>query len=264
MNQNDRPDPLQGHTREWPSTSYSDEVRTEEPPPEASCCIVMIGDCTVACEKWLPANRPDNHLRVRLRRAFSNQPFVVRNYADSGGRAKALIESGRLDEILKDIPKIDIAFIRYGINDRKKDGVDRCVRYQRTICDRLTDAHPKVTIIIETGIWVDYPEHYMWDRNPRLTPLYDAIREFAEEESYPVLDIFRKMKEETERGNWDLRVRGIPGEKYDILDDSFDKFYAKDPAFFSNIHPNSKCMGLIADWEVEKLKELFGDMLPNA
>jgi hypothetical protein len=26
------PDPLQGHTREWPSTPYSDEARAAEPP----------------------------------------------------------------------------------------------------------------------------------------------------------------------------------------------------------------------------------------
>ena len=27
MAPNEQPDPLQGHTREWPSTPYSDEVR---------------------------------------------------------------------------------------------------------------------------------------------------------------------------------------------------------------------------------------------
>ena len=264
VNENDKPDPLQSHpSREWPSTPYSDEARAEEPPANESCCIAMIGDCTVACEKWPAANRPDNHLRIRLRRAFPGQPFVVRNYADSGGRAKALIETGRLDEILHDLPKIDIAFIRYGINDRKTDGVDVCLSYLNTICSRLREAYSTITTVIETGIWVDYPKHYMWDRNSRLAPLYDAMRAFVESEGYPVVDIFRRMEEETKDGNWDLRVRGIPGGEFDVLDDSLDQFYFDDPAFFSNIHPNSTCMGLIAEWEIEKIKELFGDRLPR-
>jgi len=41
------------------------------------------------------------------------------------------------------------------------------------------------------------------------------------------------------------------------VDPSFDRFFDGDPAFFTNIHPNSTCMGLIADWEIEKLKELW-------
>ena len=40
----DRPDPLQGHTREWPSTPYSDEARMPEPPMATSCCIGLLGD----------------------------------------------------------------------------------------------------------------------------------------------------------------------------------------------------------------------------
>jgi hypothetical protein len=70
------------------------------------------------------------------------------------------------------------------------------------------------------------------------------------------------MRLETERGNWDLRVRGLPDPQHMVLDDSFDKFFGDDPAFFTNIHPNSRCLGLIADWEIEKLKEIFGDRLP--
>ena len=108
----------------------------------------------------------------------------------------------------------------------------------------------------------DYPKHYMWDRNSKLAPLYDAMREMARSEGYPIVDIFRNMRTETERGNWDLRVRGLPDGEHTISDDSFDEFFGDDPAFFSNIHPNSRCMGLIADWEVEKLRELFGDRLP--
>jgi len=256
------PDPLQGHTREWPCTPYSDEARAPEPPMETSCCIALFGDCTV--DVYMPpAMRPESHLAVRLRRAFPGQPFVIRNLGDSGGTAGDLLGPGRLVEALADIPRLDLAFVCYGINDRKRDGIARCIENVRALCDRLRQRYADLAVIIETGIWVDYPRHYMFDRNSRLAPLYEAMRQFAPEEGYPVLDIYENMEAETRNGNWDLRVRGLPDREHMILDDSFDKFFADDPAFFTNIHPNSRCLGLIADWQVAKLQELFGETLPG-
>jgi hypothetical protein len=254
----EQPDPLQGHTREWPSTPYSDEARAQEPPFETSCCIALFGDCTVDVD-FPPAMRPENHLAVRLRRAFPGQPFIIRNLADSGGTAGTFDET-RLD----DLPRLDIAFIRYGVNDRKRDGISGCIANLKALCELIERRYAGVTIIIETGIWVDHPEHYIWDRNSRLAPLYQAMKRFAAERGHPVVDIFRKTEIETARGNWDLRIRGLPDREHTIIDDSFDQFFGDDPAFFTNIHPNSHCLGLIAEWEVAKLKELFGDRLPHA
>jgi acyl-CoA thioesterase-1 len=259
----EKPDPLQGHTREWPSTPYSDEARAAEPPMATSCCIGLFGDCTV--DVYMPpAMRPESHLAVRLRRAFPGQPFVIRNFGDSGGTAGEFVRCGDLEKAMSEMPRLDIAFVRYGINDRKRDGIPRCIENVRTLCDLVRRRCSNATIVIETGMWVDYPKHYMYDRNSRLAPLYQAMRGLAEEEGYPLLDVFEKMEAETRRGNWDLRVRGMPDREHAILDGSFDQFFADDPAFFTNIHPNSRCLGLIADWEVEKLRELFGERLPNA
>lgn len=259
----DQPDPRQGHTREWPSTPYSDEARAPEPPMEMSCCLGLFGDCTVDVD-MPPAMRPESHLAVRLRRAFPGQPFVIRNLGESGGTAGDLLKPGRLGEILADLPRLDIAFVRYGVNDRKRDGVPRCRENVKTLCRRLRKRYSGLAIIIETGLWVDHPRHYLFDRNARLSPLYEAMRELAGEEGYPLVDVFRNTEAETKRGDWDLRVRGLPDREHVILDNSFDQFFADDAAFFTNIHPNSRCLGLIADWEVEKLKELFGDKLPSA
>ena len=256
MNQ-EQPDSLQGHPHEWPSTPYSDEARAQEPPFETSCCIGLFGDCTVDVDVP-PAMRPEHHLAVRLRRALPGQPFVIRNLGDSGGTAGTFHEA-RLEEI----PRLDIAFIRYGINDRKRDGVSGCIKNLKALCELIEQHYPGVTIIIETGIWVDYPEHYMWDRNSRLAPLYEAMRRFAAERSYPMVDVFSNMEMETRRANWDLRVRGLPDREYTIIDDSFDQFFSDDPAFFTNIHPNSRCLGFIAEWEIARLKELFGDRPPG-
>ena len=259
----DQPDPLQGHTREWPSTPYSDEAREPEPANESACVIVLFGDCTVSCDQWPVSNRPDNHLRVRLRRAFAGQPFVVRNFAEAGGSAGDFLSSGRADEALASLGRLDVAFVRYGIMDRKTDGVAGCIDNLRALCERIKQAFGAATIIIETGMWVDFPAHYMWDRNSRLEPLYDAMRAFAAEAGHPLIDIFANTRAETVEGNWDLRVRGLPDIEHTIIDDSFDEFFGDDPAFYTNIHPNSRCMGLIAEWQVAKLTELFGDGLPG-
>ena len=262
--ENEQPDPLQGHTREWPSTPYSDEARAEEPAPQQACCIALVGDCTVSCLRWPPANRPEGHLAVRLRRAFPGQPFLIRNLSDEGGSAGSYLSDGKLNELFGALPRLDIAFVRFGITDRKEDGISGCIRNLRELCRRIVDHYRQATVVIETGMWVDYPDHYMYDRNSKLAPLYEAMRSMAESEGYPVVDIFARTRAETERGNWDLRVRGLPDPEHSIIDDSFDKFFGDDPAFFTNVHPNSRCMGLIADWEVEKVKELFGAALPGA
>jgi len=260
---NEQPDPLQGRPRQWPSTPYSDEARAPEPPVEEACCIALIGDCTVSCLRWPAANRPENHLAVRLRRAFPGQAVRVRNVSDEGGSAGSYVSDGKLDELFAALPRLDVAFVRFGVTDRKRDGITGCIENLRRLCGRLTDHYTQATVIVETGMWVDYPGHYLWDRNAKLAPLQEAMRAMAEAEGYPLVDIFAKMQAETERGNWDLRVRGLPDPDHTIIDESFDRFFADDPAFFTNIHPNSRCMGLIADWEVEKLKELFGEELPG-
>jgi len=260
----ERPDASQGHPREWPSTPYSDEARAAEPPMDVASCIALIGDCTVCCDYLPPANRPESHLAVRLRRAFPGQPFVIRNRSDNGGTARGFLEMGGVDGLFAAMPRLHVAFLRFGVNDRKRDGVAACVRYLALLCERLRGRYPQLAIVIETGLWVDYPDHYMWDRNARLALLYDAMRSMSREAGCELLDIFDMTRAEVERGNWDLRVRGLPDPKHTIVDGSFDGFFGDDPAFFTNIHPNSRCLGLIAEWRVEKLVELFGGRLPGA
>ena len=131
------------------------------------------------------------------------------------------------------------------------------------MCSQILDHYQGGTLVIETGMWVDYPDHYMWDRNAKLGPLFDAMKVMARQEDYPVIDIFDYIRGETEAGNWDLRLRGLPDLEHTIIDNSFDEFFGTDPAFYSNIHPNTRCLGLIADWEVDKIKALFGDRLPS-
>lgn len=259
----DEPDPRQGFAGDWPSTLYSDEARLEAPSVDAACCIALLGGCTVSCDQWPPAMRPENQLAVRVRRAFPDQPFVIRNFGEAGVTAGGFVNSGRLDRLRGELPRLRVAFLRFGIADRKHEGISKTIENLGRLCDRFEEAYEGVRIIIETDMWVDYPEHYLWDRNPRLTPLYEEMRRFAGERGYPIIDIFTQMAEETRNGNWDLRVRGFPDPEHTILDDSLDEFFGDDPAFFTNIHPNARCLALIAEWEAAMLRELFGTRLPG-
>ena len=259
----EQPDPDQGHARKWPSTPYSDEAHAAPPSLETACSIALIGDCTVACTYFPPANRPENHLAVRLRRAFPNQPFAIRNLAQDGESADEFLKPKRFEKVFADIASLNIAFVRYGINDRKRHGISGCLANLQALCQAVRQRFPDVTLFVETGIWVDYPTHYLWDRNASLGSLYEAMRAWALEADYPIVDIHTGMRTETARGNWDLRVRGLPASEYTIVDDAFDPFFGDDPAFFTNIHPNSRCLALIAEWEIEQMEQHFGPTLPD-
>jgi acyl-CoA thioesterase-1 len=248
------PDPDQGHARQWPSTPYSDIARAPAPSPEAAFCIALLGDCTVACTYLPLANRPENHLAARLRRTYPERQFLVRNLGADGECAEDILRPNRWALALDALPHLDVAFLRYGINDRKRHGIEDCVANLAGLCDTLERQFVGVQLFIETGIWVDYPAHYLWDRNARLGPLYAAIRTFTQARGYGLVDIFANMADETQCGNWDLRVRGLPNPDHLIVDDTFDVFYGDDPAFFTNIHPNSRCLSLIAEWEMVALK----------
>lgn len=257
------PDPNQGHTREWPSTPYSDEARAAAPNPSIAFTIALIGDCTVACDYFPPSNRPENHLSVRMRRAFPTLPPRIVNLARNGETADGFLRPERWDAAFAGVARIDAAFIRYGINDRKRHGVDACVGHLSALCGALQKRYQGSKLFLETGIWVDYPRHYLWDRNAALAPLYQAIVALARTEGHGVVDIFARTKAEICRGNWDLRVRGLPAPEHTIVDDAFDRFFGDDPAFFTNIHPNSRCLGLIAEWEVEALQDCLAARLPG-
>ena len=219
------PDNYQGHWPAWPASPYIDDVLSAEPDWRTACTIGLFGDCTVACTYLPKSNRPENHLRLRLQRAFPDQPVLVRNMGADGESARVFMTSGRMARVFNRFFHLDIAFIHYGINDRKEDGIDQCVRNLEKLCQELRGRFPKITIILESGIWVDYPAHYIFDRNPRLAPLYEAVAAMARRADLPFLDIFNAMRQETARGNWDLRVRGYPVGDNIIVDDSFDQFF---------------------------------------
>jgi hypothetical protein len=238
-----------------PRYAMGDEAAGEEPAEPSACSIALIGDGTVACDYFPPANRPENHLLVRLRHAFPDQQFLVRNVAAAENAAESL-RSGRLEQVFAAIPQIHLAFVRYNLDENDTAGSRSHINSLQQIGEALRRQYPGVTVIFETGIWVHHPSHFIGDSHARLGPMYDQVRGWATEIGYPIVDVFTKMQAEAARGSWDLRVRGVSSREEVVLDDSFDAFFGDEPLYFANIHPNSRCLGLIAEWEVAMVKQL--------
>jgi hypothetical protein len=231
-----------------------EEVPGEGMPSTGS--IALLGDSTVACQYLPPANRPENHLLVRLRRAFPERRFEVQNLAGEGESPAGDLRSGRLERIFAAVPQMHLAFLRYNLRETEPDGFQEYLEAVEACCGALRQQYPGITVIVETGIWVHHPSHFVGDSHAHAAPLYDRVKAWAVETGYPVVDVFQKMQAEAAKGNWDLRVRGLPTPDQTVIDDTFDQFFGEEPLFFANIHPNSRCLALIADWEVAMLKLL--------
>jgi hypothetical protein len=234
-------------------TPEGEATFAEEPVLAQTCSVALLGDSTVACSYLPPANRPENHLLVRLRRAFPDQRFEVQNLAAEEGSG---LDPARLAQIFDAIPAMHLAFLRCHIRETEEEGFQTYMRGLQAGCEALRRQYPGVTVILETGIWIHHPAHLFEESQGHLAPLYNSLKAWAIEAGYAMVDIYQKMQAEAGKGNWDLRVRGLPTREQTVLDDSFDAFFGEEPLFFANIHPNSRCLALIAEWEIALLKLL--------
>src|SRR5713226_689315 len=112
-----------GHVDEGGTYIFdSEEVHADEPVLPRLCSVALFGDSTVACQYLPPANRPENHLLVRLRREFPDRRFVVQNVAGEGESPAADLRSGRLERLFAAVPQMHLAFLRYNIRDTEPEG----------------------------------------------------------------------------------------------------------------------------------------------
>ena len=215
--------------------------------------ILMLGDCTLATSYLPPQLRNETLLREALQRRYPAETFTVTNEGLDGESVAGFLR--RYRPTLARHPDPDYVFIRYGVNDRRRDGPDAFRQRLVEMCARLRGDFPWVRIVLETGIFVDYPRHYEFDRNKVLQPIYDEIRRLGAREGFPVVDIYGRMKHETERGNWDLRVRGygVVDEDIPVLGAGQDHLWGHDVRWFTNIHPNPAGIAVIADEEARVL-----------
>jgi lysophospholipase L1-like esterase len=236
-----------------------------EPSMKMPLQILMLGDCTLATSYLPPPLKPEARLAEALARRYPGEAVTIVNEGLNGESVAGLLR--RYDRTMQRHPAPDYVLIRYGVNDRKAYGVDGFRRYLRELCDRLTTDYPHARLLLETGIYVDYPKHYEYDRNARLQPINDVIRGLGAERRFPVVDVYARMQRETEQGNWDLRIRG-----YGIVDDHMppvlgagqDHLHGHDIRWFTNIHPNPAGVAVIADEEARVFAAHWPDGLRSS
>lgn len=216
--------------------------------------LLMIGDCTLATSYLSARQKNERLLESRLRELYPADGCSVTNEGLDGETIAQLFK--RYDRTLARNAPPDYVLIRYGVNDRKAYGVDGFRARLIELCNRLRADLPHARIVLETGIFVDYPDHYEFDRNTILQPIYDVIRMLGQEHGFPVVDIYERMRAETARGNWDLRVRGygVVDEDIPVLGAGQDHLHVGDVRWWTNIHPNPHGIAVIADEEARVLR----------
>lgn len=219
--------------------------------------ILQLGDCTVACSYALPHQRGDALLQEKLRHIYNEPALTVINEGLDGEATEDFLK--RYQRTIRRYPHVDMIIIRYGVNDRKRYGIAPFREKLIELCDLLERDYPQAKFILETGIYVDYPAHYAFDRNSKLEPVYRMIADLAHQRGYAVVDIYERMKHETLLGNWDLRARGFGSvdEDFPVLGPALDHIHGNDVRWFTNIHPNLRGIEVIVDEEVAVISQLW-------
>jgi acyl-CoA thioesterase-1 len=238
--------------------------------------VLLLGDSI------LDIHKGDQRIEAAMTRLLSQRTpkatWTIRNHARGGefigpkegtpaGVSQSLFDSGttgRYFDIVKRVPHADVIVLNYGANDSKVYPPESFGKRMDSLCRQLEQQYPGATLILCTGMYLD-PKHCApysinkpmvpdWkkgsSRNSYLEPYNDQTRKVAADHGYRVADTSRRIKQETEQGNWDLRVRGDgTGDPKD------DPKHEGDMAWFDNIHPNVKCTELLTSVVVDALLE---------
>lgn len=214
---------------------------------------------------YLPED--DKHrsvLQRQLETAYAPQKIEVINLADNGEFIARYLTTGKYEKQRAGLKGLDVAIICFGINDQKRFDTAEFRQQLLDLIDLLKKDFPGVRIILQTGVYADYPAHYVTDRNQTLIPYWDAIRSVGAELGLPVCEVYQAMEQATKEGNWDLRIRQQSKDKPPrfVLDASQDHEHVGNVAWFSDIHPNPEGVRVAVKEQVKALKEIFPKELP--
>jgi hypothetical protein len=236
------------------AVAYRDfRIDEAAPKPEPDKRVVLLGDSNVITSYLAPKDCVHTLLAENLAKAYPRVKVAVENDGVGGEAIKGFLDSKRCERDLLTYKRIDVIFVRYGGNDRKRYDAATFAGCIRDVIRRLRADFPGIRIVLETGCYVDYPRHCDRDLNAEMKPNCDALRGLADAAD-GVLDLWQVTKEETERGNWDLRYRNNPVGKL-IVDARFDAGHEDDPAWFSNVHQTPNCNRVVARAECEYIVE---------
>lgn len=249
-------------------------VMSAEPASGDNIVIVHFGDSTCITSYLPKEQRIDALLNAKLKTHYKSQSIVNHNVGLDGDYIRQFLDGGRYKKHVQDkIPHINIALIRYGQNDMKKNknpdaSPELFRKHLEELCDKLLTDYPGVQIVLETNTFVD-PAHggSEW-MNKEYNKFWEVHRQLAKDRKYPLVENFNRRVAEVAAGRWDLSIRNqaLSREKFKqvIVDDSKDKEMEGVKDWFADGHPNPNAVIITAEEEFKTLTATWPEKLPVA
>jgi lysophospholipase L1-like esterase len=235
--------------------------------------VLLIGDSIFDChegdhrievvmERLLDEKVPGAHWTV-INEAYGGE-YIGPKEGNPVGVSEPLFStetSGRYFEIVGRFPDADAIVVNYAANDSKVYPPAVFRKKLEMFGHHLEAHYPGAVMVFCTSMYLDpahsapyhienpqAPGFHDGDsRNVYLDPYNQEIREFTAAHGYRLADIYRHLIAETEKGNWDLRLRA------DEADPKNDPQHIGDMKWFDNIHPNDQGTWVIARGIVDAL-----------
>lgn len=233
--------------------------------------VALFGGSSSATTYLADADKHQSVLQRELIAAYPGQAIEVFNFADNGEFIGRYLTTGTYEKHRESMQGkgLDLAILRFGINDSKRFKTDEFAEQLKTFIKTLSADFPGVAVIIENGFYIDYPAHYSSDRNKALNPYWAVSKAVAEQLQLPFSDLYAFSEKETKAGNWDLRIRSQSTTAYPkkkerfLFDASLDAEYGHDPKWFTDVHPNPNGVRVAVKAEVGLIRTLFPEKLPS-
>jgi lysophospholipase L1-like esterase len=258
--------------------SHTRPARAEH---EGKVQILLLGDSTT--EGSIPRRHVPKgpHLEDVIRELLAEEkdlpPTNVINLGLSGEYVQRLLDSGRYDKLVPQLPGIDYVLIRYGLNDvaRRKNFDENFVPDYRKLIAKLRKDHPQAELIVMTVIpYVNETE------SKRINDLNAAV---AEAEKLPLFDIYPRYAAELRNGPNMLNYRRfaldkipenrrefvkpfvVPGTtSVEVLDNRLDAHFGHLPGWYGDRHPNLAGYHVIGDETAKYLAPRIRTRIPSA
>jgi len=252
---------------------------------EGKVQILLLGDSTT--EGSIPRRHVPKgpHLEDVIRELLAEEkdlpPTNVINLGLSGEYVRGLLDSGRYDKLVPQLPGIDFVLIRYGLNDhsKRKDFEENFPKDYHELIERLRKDHPRAVLIVMTVI-----PYFDETKSALVNGLNAAV---AKDHELPLFDIYPRYAAELKNGPNMLNYRRfaldkipenrqafvkpfvVPGtSSVEVLDNRLDAHFGNLPGWYGDRHPNLAGYHVIGDETAKYLAPLirakFVDSKPKA
>ncbi len=250
---------------------FSSTLRAEH---EGKLQVLLLGDSTTIGSICRVTNPTGPHLEDVIRLVLATEkdlpPVNVINQGRDGEFIHGLLNGGRYDREITELPGIDYVFIRYGLNDNSKreEFATNFPKDFRDLIGRLRKDFPQAAIIPTTII-------------PYISPETDArinrlIKQAADEEKLPLFDVYTRYQAELAHGPNMLNYRRyaldkipeghrewvkpfVSGNSVVVMDNRLDAHFRELPGWFNDRHPNLAGYHVIGDETAKYLAKRIRD-----